>query len=562
MSNQPKAYSYLRFSTPQQALGDSQRRQTEMAERYAAEHGLDLDTELTFRDLGVSAFSGRNSQSGALSLFRRAVEDGAVEPGSFLLVESLDRVSRQNPRRALRQLEEIVDRGVNVVTLMDGRVHNRDTIDDALGLLGVLFIFMRANEESEVKSKRLRAAWGNKRKQAKDTGVRATTVAPEWLSPTEDAFAILEPRAEIVRRIFKETLAGDGQHRIAERLTAEGVPTWRGGKVWHRTYVRKLLDNPAVIGTAVFHETERLEGGGVRRRPVEEVPGYFPAIIDTETWTRVQHMIGTRGAAGAARRGRHSGKALRHLLASLARCPRCDSTMTRVNKGQGNGRAYLVCTIAKAGGGCDYRGVHVEQVDAAIFGKHIELCVDPPGGDEAEAVLRQELASVRASIDGIIDERQELDQARRSRPYAPAAARRSAELTRQQDELEVAARDLEAALADAASPVVMGRVKRLWSALEAGPQADLSPINSVLRECFTSVVVDYHDQTLGFRWRQGGETWLSFGNPFADERGAPATAARAVAPEGSCGVVGAASEEALGFLSRHPSSPPEPPEES
>jgi len=31
-----------------------------LAERYAQEHGLDLDAKLTFADLGVSAFSGAN----------------------------------------------------------------------------------------------------------------------------------------------------------------------------------------------------------------------------------------------------------------------------------------------------------------------------------------------------------------------------------------------------------------------------------------------------------------------------------------------------------------------
>ena len=34
-SNMPRCYSYIRFSTPEQALGDSLRRQTEMSEQYA-----------------------------------------------------------------------------------------------------------------------------------------------------------------------------------------------------------------------------------------------------------------------------------------------------------------------------------------------------------------------------------------------------------------------------------------------------------------------------------------------------------------------------------------------
>jgi len=47
MPENRKAYSYLRFSTPEQMKGDSFRRQTSMATAYAATHGLDLDLQLT-----------------------------------------------------------------------------------------------------------------------------------------------------------------------------------------------------------------------------------------------------------------------------------------------------------------------------------------------------------------------------------------------------------------------------------------------------------------------------------------------------------------------------------
>jgi DNA invertase Pin-like site-specific DNA recombinase len=45
------AFSYLRFSTPEQASGDSRRRQLAMAEKYAAAHHLRLD-----QNLGSSLF--------------------------------------------------------------------------------------------------------------------------------------------------------------------------------------------------------------------------------------------------------------------------------------------------------------------------------------------------------------------------------------------------------------------------------------------------------------------------------------------------------------------------
>jgi DNA invertase Pin-like site-specific DNA recombinase len=81
-STPPKAYSYIRFSTPQQAKGDSHTRQTDKAARYAAEHGLVLDTALNLTDLGVSAYRGKNAKTGSLSVFLKAIEDGTVPRGS------------------------------------------------------------------------------------------------------------------------------------------------------------------------------------------------------------------------------------------------------------------------------------------------------------------------------------------------------------------------------------------------------------------------------------------------------------------------------------------------
>ena len=50
----PRAYSYVRFSSPEQAKGDSLRRQVEKARAYANERGLKLDESI---DAGLSAYS-------------------------------------------------------------------------------------------------------------------------------------------------------------------------------------------------------------------------------------------------------------------------------------------------------------------------------------------------------------------------------------------------------------------------------------------------------------------------------------------------------------------------
>ena len=81
MSSPPKAYSYIRFSTPEQQNGDSFRRQAELSQAYADLHGLILDERLTYRDLGVSAFDRSNVRAGQLGAFLKAVEDGLVPTG-------------------------------------------------------------------------------------------------------------------------------------------------------------------------------------------------------------------------------------------------------------------------------------------------------------------------------------------------------------------------------------------------------------------------------------------------------------------------------------------------
>src|SRR3954470_3227239 len=96
-----RAYSYIRFSDRRQMAGDSLRRQLKLTESYCERKGLFLDDSLNLRDLGVSGFRGKNADTGALSLFLEAVKQKRVAVGSTLIVENLDRVSRDEIDEAL-----------------------------------------------------------------------------------------------------------------------------------------------------------------------------------------------------------------------------------------------------------------------------------------------------------------------------------------------------------------------------------------------------------------------------------------------------------------------------
>jgi DNA invertase Pin-like site-specific DNA recombinase len=86
----PIAYSYARFSTPEQERGDSERRQIDAARHYAEQQGFDLDESVVV-DRGISAFAGKNVSEEALGEFIKRVERKKITRGSALFVESHDR---------------------------------------------------------------------------------------------------------------------------------------------------------------------------------------------------------------------------------------------------------------------------------------------------------------------------------------------------------------------------------------------------------------------------------------------------------------------------------------
>jgi DNA invertase Pin-like site-specific DNA recombinase len=361
-----KAFSYLRFSTPDQFNGDSFRRQTEAARAYADKHGLELD-DLTFHDLGVSAFRGANAVDGALAQFITAVDTGRVPKGSYLLVENLDRLSRDKIMAALSRFSALLERGITVVTLSDGKVWTTDSLNNLPDLMWSLLVMSRARDESETKSRRLLAAWANKRDRATTGGHKMTGKAPAWLRLHNGAFVVVEDRAALVRRIFALALAGHGKAGIAKALNAEGIAPFGDGPSearkadgWHPSYIHKILANEAVIGR--YQPMRRVWTDGVKSRATEGAPieSYFPVILsDPADFYRLRRGMGLSG---------HGTSEPVNALSGIARCSRCGGAMHYINKGAPpKGSAYLACDGARRKGTCTAKSVRYRGVLDALI---------------------------------------------------------------------------------------------------------------------------------------------------------------------------------------------------
>lgn len=507
-----KAFSYIRFSTAEQASGDSLRRQTEAARRYAAKHGLELDETLAFTDPGLSAYRGRNvKEGGALAAFLAAVEMGTVPKGSYLLVESLDRISRQTVRKAVNTMGDIVEAGVNLVDLSDGgRLYNKETLDsDPTAFLMMALRFIRAYEESALKGRRVRAARNAARDAVRNRTRKVFTArGPGWLrlKKDRDGFEPIPERAKIVRRILKMLAEGHGKHAIAETLNQEEVPTWGDGQYWHRSYIAKIAENPAVVGTFIPHVIEHVDGQK-KRKPLTPILNYFPSVVDKALYQRVR-LLTTDTATPL--RGRHAviGK-VQNILGGLAKCPKCGSTMTRVTKGSREkaGRPYLVCTKAKAGAGCDYRAVKLDAVEDALRRNASWLRGQCPMPDKG-ADLDGQIEAKSMEVEQLDEELVRLIRSLRSGGSTEIArAIRELETDKECAEQELEQlRDKRAAVFPA---LLDNRTIALEETLTTNP-LDRTQANLRLRECFSAVTVDYLTGYLELEWKQGGISSVVF----------------------------------------------------
>ncbi len=495
-NSKPKAYSYVRFSTPEQSKGDSERRQIESAHKYADEKGLNLDEELTFEDFGVSAYRGTNAATGMLGKFLRAVEDGIVEPGSYLLVESLDRLSRDKVVFAQNVLQSICLADVNVVTLMDEKVYSKERlVEEPMCIFESILIFMRANEESAMKSRRLKSAWENKRRNATDGPI--TAKAPAWLILDREAkaFRIIPGRVEVVRNIFAWTLEGMGQTAIAKRLNESGVPMFGRGKQWYRTYISKILQNPAVIGKFTPNVIEYVNGKKLRK-PQSSIANYYPIVVDPEVFFRVQNSM---DGSSSSKRGRQAKKPIQNLFGTIARCPKCGGTMTRVNKGS-RSTPKLVCTTAKGGAGCEYHSVSYAEAEEAFL-RTLPTILDNIPAPKADDSLNNKIEECEAVIEHMQNHVENLvDELSVGSSLAIRDQLRKLENElEREDELLRELRDRREA---ANGKLILSQASRLKAAIQDHPE-DKEQLNGLIRQTFRSIVINYVDGDLDLYWPNG-----------------------------------------------------------
>lgn len=355
----PQAISYLRFSTRKQLSGDSKRRQSQLIKAWLQANPSYQLSDVHYEDLGISGYSGANSTSGAFGEFLQAVESGLIEPGTVLLVESLDRVSRQDIDSAGEQLRKILRTGVEVVTLADNSWYTKESLRDTLSMIKALLVMERAHEESQRKSERLRAVWAAKREAAKESGKILSQRCVAWLKVSDDktCFELIPDNVKAVQRVFELRLEGLSHVAIARRMNDEGFFTLNQYKPvksgWSQTTVTELLSNRAVIGDKMPSKSAKVKS--------EPLRGYYPAVVEESVFYAVQQLK----VSSSGRRPSSDKAMLCNLFKGVMRCKACGNIMLlsgATDKRHGNYRCSK-----KSEGRCSAPGISRKQADESLI---------------------------------------------------------------------------------------------------------------------------------------------------------------------------------------------------
>lgn len=464
-----RVYSYIRFSTPEQADGSSLARQADYAQKFAASRGLDLDQSLSLRDEGLSAYHQRHIKQGALGVFLRAVDDGLVPSGAILIIEALDRLSRAEPIVAQALLSQIINAGITVVTASDGKEYSRESLKaNPMDLVYSLLVMIRAHEESDTKSKRVSAAL-RLQCEAWQAGTFRGHIRngkpPQWLEETGNAeaplYRLVPERVEALREALRMYSAGYGGQAIAKSLNERGL-TYTGRPVGG-SHLYKIIGRADLAGVKIV----AVEGVEYR------LEGYYPVVLSADELSAL--------AVRKRRRPRSPNSGIPGVITGigLCRCGYCGETMmgqnlfgrARADGTLAEGHRRLMCNAYSLRNDCPVgSSTMLGPVERAV----INYCRDKLDlsalleRSDLQADLRQQLASTETQLAGVSAQIERLTEVLLLTDEPPLAVmRKLRELEEEQAKLERERAQIGGELTGFSSTAGQDLLKE-WQGLEAG----------------------------------------------------------------------------------------------
>jgi len=331
-------------------------------------------------DSGKSAFKGHHlhDTSGLGKLFSKI--EACLVDGTALICESLDRFSRQNPFKVMKYLSLLAEHNIELHDVEQNLVISPK---NKMSLTLATIIASRANEESTIKSKRIKSGWSKRREKAKSLGQYMIKNTPPWISIIDDKY-VLNDKEVLVREIFELYLNGLGSYTIGKTLNEQNK--YLTDVKWTTAKVCKVLRNVRCKGDYLSNSLER-----DFEKDIEEVNKFvfknlYPAVVSEQEFEQVQRKLQQHNFVGRVRDNKKQT-----VFGGMLKCGLCGSALpVKVN---GKYR-YAKCLAATEQHGCQAVNHNYTVLEKAIL-KHVQQV-------DFERVYRKsevtELDSLRSEI--------------------------------------------------------------------------------------------------------------------------------------------------------------------
>ena len=309
------------------------------------------------------------------------------------------------------------DYGVRYIAVTDG-------IDSAKGLDDMVAVRELFNEfYPRDTSKKIRAVFTNKG----NSGQRLCTQVPYGYKGDKHRWDVDEEAAQVVREIFSLCIDGLGPMQIAKRLRAAQVLTPTAYKLekglnvpnhsrenpyeWDSKLVAKILERMEYTGCTVNFKGYKKSYKSKKRvqNPPDKwkvFPDTHPAIIDRETWERVQELRKNK------RRPTKTGK--QSMFSGLLYCADCGAKLHYCTTASFENRQnHFRCANYKSNTGTCSAHFIREVVLSDIVLEHLRRTVQYVQAHETEfvqAVMDKSMADQKREV---AQKRRELTQAER-----------------------------------------------------------------------------------------------------------------------------------------------------
>ncbi|QFQ76889.1 recombinase family protein [Vibrio harveyi] len=397
LSQAIEAFAYSRLSDTQQAKAGRSglNRQHRKFQKYVVQKESEgLKIKLTpMQDIGRSAYHGKHLDDNAeLGAFLGRVKNGDIKVGSWLLIEDIDRLTRQYFLAAFETtIQPLLEAGIEIHVTSTGTVlKGKLTLGQAVELLVKID---SANIYTERLSERVKGYWDQQFNSIRDGKKVNLQSRPLWISWDEEKQDFyLNDKASSIRLIFDLYLDGHGFRSIAEQLNAKGMKSLKG-KQWQLRPIKNILQSPSTYGLLKY-----IERGLV-------IDDYFPAVINKSTFDIVQLLLQKRARSQVRKSIHEKDNTLQGLVFCSCGCPMYHKVLTPKKKPDGTrypqsvASFRLCCTGKNNGAGCKTKDLYYTVVKEMLvkssdtFNSNMSKSVEVI--DHSEEIQRLELENRR-----------------------------------------------------------------------------------------------------------------------------------------------------------------------